>query len=191
MTSPEFFTKLSLLAKLLRRSSLPFGGMQLVLSGDFLQLPPVPEKFPKCGRCGNEAWLYIDVQESYLEWIEVPDGATAPRIRRCVRDGRGNEGCGMEVRDVRFVFQTEAWSVLLPPSCSTPNLMDNRAECNFSVMELTKVFRQDDEEYRGILSQLRYGFCSEEMIKTFATYGSNLDNIENILVLAFPFLALP
>lgn len=41
MLSPELFGKLNKIAKSLRGSMRPFGGMQLVLSGDFLQLPVV------------------------------------------------------------------------------------------------------------------------------------------------------
>ena len=41
MLSCELFDKLEILARSLRQSSLPFGGIQLILSGDFFQLPPV------------------------------------------------------------------------------------------------------------------------------------------------------
>ena len=39
MLSPELFDKLNLLAKRFRMSEKPFGGIQLILSGDLLQLP--------------------------------------------------------------------------------------------------------------------------------------------------------
>ncbi|THH28278.1 hypothetical protein EUX98_g5905 [Antrodiella citrinella] len=38
------FDKLEFIARALRRNSAPFGGIQLVLSGDFCQLPPVPDR---------------------------------------------------------------------------------------------------------------------------------------------------
>ena len=41
MLSPQLFDKLELLARKLRNNELPFGGIQLVLTGDFLQLPCV------------------------------------------------------------------------------------------------------------------------------------------------------
>ena len=41
MLDPELFDKLEKLARLLRKNDKPFGGIQLVLSGDFLQLPCV------------------------------------------------------------------------------------------------------------------------------------------------------
>jgi hypothetical protein len=43
MVGPELFEKLEALARALRNSAEPFGGIQVIASGDFLQLPPVRE----------------------------------------------------------------------------------------------------------------------------------------------------
>ena len=39
MLTPELFEKIEKLARILRMSDEPFGGIQLIISGDFLQLP--------------------------------------------------------------------------------------------------------------------------------------------------------
>ena len=44
MVHPDFFSKLDRLARLVRRSPEPFGRIQLVLSGDWAQLPPVTKE---------------------------------------------------------------------------------------------------------------------------------------------------
>lgn len=41
MVDGEFFDKLEAVARYIRRNDRPFGGIQLILCGDFLQLPPV------------------------------------------------------------------------------------------------------------------------------------------------------
>ena len=41
MVDATYFNKLEAVARAVRRKELPFGGIQLILSGDFLQLPPV------------------------------------------------------------------------------------------------------------------------------------------------------
>ena len=41
----ELFQKLSFIAKKMRSADKPFGGIQLVLCGDFLQLPPIKGSF--------------------------------------------------------------------------------------------------------------------------------------------------
>lgn len=44
MVDGELFDKLEQIARTIRNNGRPFGGIQLVVTGDFFQLPPVPEK---------------------------------------------------------------------------------------------------------------------------------------------------
>lgn len=44
MVDARFFDKLEQIAQKLRRNKRPFGGIQLIVTGDFYQLPPVPDK---------------------------------------------------------------------------------------------------------------------------------------------------
>lgn len=44
MVDGELFDKLEQVARIVRNNGRPFGGIQLVITGDFFQLPPVPEK---------------------------------------------------------------------------------------------------------------------------------------------------
>lgn len=41
MLNPEVFELLDMIAKNIKENNKPFGGIQLVVFGDFLQLPPV------------------------------------------------------------------------------------------------------------------------------------------------------
>jgi ATP-dependent DNA helicase PIF1 len=41
MLEGELFDKLESMARRIRRNNKPFGGIQLILVGDFCQLPPV------------------------------------------------------------------------------------------------------------------------------------------------------
>ena len=43
MVDASLFDKLEALARTLRKDERPFGGIQLVITGDFFQLPPVPD----------------------------------------------------------------------------------------------------------------------------------------------------
>jgi len=62
MIHPNLFDKLDLIAKNLRESEKPFGGMQLILSGDFLQLPPI--------RKDNEPKTYLFLSPTWMETVE-------------------------------------------------------------------------------------------------------------------------
>lgn len=44
MVDGELFDKLEQVARAIRNNGRPFGGIQLVVTGDFFQLPPVPER---------------------------------------------------------------------------------------------------------------------------------------------------
>lgn len=62
MLSAELFDKLNYIAKHIRQDSSPFGGIQLVLTGDFFQLPPVVDR--------SSASPYVFKAESWAEAIQ-------------------------------------------------------------------------------------------------------------------------
>jgi ATP-dependent DNA helicase PIF1 len=43
MVDASLFDKLEAVARTMRKDERPFGGIQLVITGDFFQLPPVPD----------------------------------------------------------------------------------------------------------------------------------------------------
>ncbi|PIK44881.1 PIF1 5'-to-3' DNA helicase [Apostichopus japonicus] len=57
MVDGEFFTKLETVARIVRNNQEPFGGIQVILCGDFLQLPPVVKTGEKRNFCfESPAW---------------------------------------------------------------------------------------------------------------------------------------
>lgn len=74
MIDGDFFNKLDAVAKRVRRSQRPFGGIQVVLCGDFYQLPPVTKRYNNDGSDNlpqdaffafeSEAWKNA-IQETY------------------------------------------------------------------------------------------------------------------------------
>lgn len=51
MMGAELLDKLNEVAMIVRKSQAPFGGITLILSGDFLQLPPVKDEFAFSSKC--------------------------------------------------------------------------------------------------------------------------------------------
>lgn len=100
MISAELFEKLDSVFKHVRHSPQPFGGVQIILFGDFLQLPPVQK---------SDAGALIRREEV-------------------------------------FPFESEVWKL-----------------GDFRTHYLTKVFRQRDERFSGILNQIRVGNVSPEV----------------------------
>jgi ATP-dependent DNA helicase PIF1 len=60
MVDSSLFEAVELVARRARRSSLPFGGVQLVLTGDFFQLPPVGMDSQKRGRSDKKYCFQSD-----------------------------------------------------------------------------------------------------------------------------------
>lgn len=81
MMPAYFFTNLDALLKDMRRSNEPFGGVQLILVGDFLQLPPVVRNSQLDGGFAiqTEAWKNADIKPCFLD---VTRRAEDDRLRR-------------------------------------------------------------------------------------------------------------
>ncbi|KAH0425472.1 hypothetical protein CcaCcLH18_10931 [Colletotrichum camelliae] len=87
MVENQFFERLSRVMCAIRDNSSPFGGVQIVVVGDFCQLPPV-KPFEYCLRCGkrmidvNNQWTcpgdHDDVFEDRDKWA-----FKAPEWERC------------------------------------------------------------------------------------------------------------
>ena len=69
MVDPDFFDKLNAIGKRLRLRQAPFGGLQLVLCGDFFQLPPVPQ-----GSAARRFVFQTDAwHEAALQWVQLSE----------------------------------------------------------------------------------------------------------------------
>lgn len=74
MMSKKLFELLDLIGKTIRKNNKPFGGIQLIFSGDFYQLPPVgnkdePETMQFCFE--SELWSQIFPPESRIQLVKI------------------------------------------------------------------------------------------------------------------------
>jgi ATP-dependent DNA helicase PIF1 len=113
MLDGELFTKLDALARIIRkRPDKPFGGIQLVLVGDFFQLPPVckaPQKFTFAFE--TTAWKQCIPEDQVIELQRVyrqKDNAFVKLLNE-VRRGRCSEQTIMALQ-----------------ACNVPGLMDSK-----------------------------------------------------------------
>ena len=103
MLSLKLFNMLNNIGKKIRRNSNPFGGIQIIFSGDFYQLPPV----------GNK-----DDQDTQ-----------------------------------KFCFESENWN-----------------SCFNTKIQLKKIFRQSDDTYINILTQIREGTIKRSSVNILSEY---------------------
>jgi len=68
MVSPELFTTMDKVLQVFKSCNKPFGGVQLILSGDFFQLPPVNKKNKEIKFAWQTAsWKNADLRNCYLQ----------------------------------------------------------------------------------------------------------------------------
>ena len=96
MLSIELFEKIDEIAKKLRRNTAPFGGIQLILSGDFLQLPSVnsSEFLFK-----SKIWEETVNKTFYLETVFRQDDTSFIKILSEARYGKLSEDSSKMLRD--------------------------------------------------------------------------------------------
>jgi len=68
MVSPEIFSSIDKILQAFKKNTLPFGGVQTILSGDFFQLPPI-SRTPSDKRFAwqSPSWKALDLKTCYLE----------------------------------------------------------------------------------------------------------------------------
>ena len=68
MVSPEIFASMDKVLRAFKNSPEPFGGVQVVISGDFFQLPPVSRVFKeKRFAWQSSVWKSLELKSCYLE----------------------------------------------------------------------------------------------------------------------------
>lgn len=70
MIDPEFLEKLEFIGRSIRKSVKPFGGIQIIMTGDFFQLPPV-NKTNAATRYAFDAKCWHDIAEEKINLTQV------------------------------------------------------------------------------------------------------------------------
>lgn len=103
MVDAQFFDKLESVARSVRRSTEPFGGIQLIVCGDFLQLPPVSKGKEKASFC-FQARSWRKVIQVNIELMEVRRQTDQSFISllQAVRVGRVTEDVTAKLMDSAY-----------------------------------------------------------------------------------------
>lgn len=88
MLDPELFDKIEEIARVVRKNEKPFGGIQLVLSGDFLQLPCVGNN-SFCFE--SKSWDRCIDETIYLNKIIRQGNKTFQNVLNSIREGKITE----------------------------------------------------------------------------------------------------
>ncbi|XP_022056365.2 ATP-dependent DNA helicase PIF1 [Acanthochromis polyacanthus] len=92
MVEAHFFDKLESVARSVRRSTEPFGGIQLIVCGDFLQLPPVSKGKEKASFCFQaRSWRKVIQVNMELTEVRRQTDQSFISLLQAVRVGRVTE----------------------------------------------------------------------------------------------------
>ncbi len=92
MVSPELFSAMDLVLRAFKGRDAPFGGVQVVISGDFFQLPPVSkEAKEKRFAWQSAAWKALELQTCYLQEKFRQDDSRLIQILDDIRVGKISE----------------------------------------------------------------------------------------------------
>jgi ATP-dependent DNA helicase PIF1 len=115
MIDADLWDKLEEIARVIRRNKQPFGGIQLIISGDFLQLPPVRRSAAKLFTPSRTPPTLTNAasDSASSSFMALPDKPDAIQYE--------------SKSALRFCFESKSWQLCLPIK-----------------VELTKVYRQTD-----------------------------------------------
>ncbi|EFN61107.1 ATP-dependent DNA helicase PIF1 [Camponotus floridanus] len=89
MVDGEFFDKIEAVARHVRRTERPFGGIQLILCGDFFQLPPVSKINDRAKFCfQSEAWQRCIHFNFELQIVHRQKDEAFVKVLNSIRIGR-------------------------------------------------------------------------------------------------------
>ena len=146
MLESNQFRRLDSACRAAKQCDRPFGGLQIIVTGDFYQLPPV-KPFFTCFDCGVELKtraLCRGCQALTVDGGDPYQSRPAKDCRRCCAPLHKQMDCprckNTFDNDNQWPFRSDTW-----------------AGCDFQCVSLTEVHRQSDPTFVGILNTLRVG----------------------------------
>lgn len=102
MLSSRLFDSIERVCRAMKRREEPFGGMQVVLSGDFFQLPPISREGGETEFIHNsEAWGKMDIRVCYLDEQFRHSDSSLEKILNEMRSGRVSSETKTRLNDTR------------------------------------------------------------------------------------------
>ena len=176
MMDPELFDKLEFLARKIRRNENIFGGLQIILSGDFLQLPPV-----KCKNFCFEALTWNNVIEKtfYFDKIIRQDDNLLQKVLNNIRIGKVNEEVVELLNSCLHKDLTNKEGIIPTLLFSKKNMV-----IQYNEKELEKLIN-DKKEHKIFESKYKFkDKITEESKKKLKTLINNKFQVDDIITLS-------
>lgn len=154
------------IARFFKRNDKPFGGMQVVLCGDFFQLPPVtrPNERESHFAYHADAWENLDLKICYLEEQHRQNDPTYLEVLNAIRDNNVSEST---LEHLRKRYKKKPVCDIEPTKLYTHNI-DVDAE---NIRELEKLpgeyfeYRMEGKGKDNLVETLKKGCLAPETLR--------------------------
>ncbi|MEA2050159.1 MAG: AAA family ATPase [Campylobacterota bacterium] len=164
MVSPEVFDSIDKILQAFKQSRKPFGGIQVILSGDFFQLPPISKlQTDKRFAWQSPSWRDLELQTCYLEKKFRQDDNQLIYVLDEIRAGKVSDK-SYEILNSRF--NKELSIDHKPTNLYTHNIdVDriNNDELNMLPSEAIKFLYSGDGTSKNIEKIFKSGLLSQEL----------------------------
>ncbi|KAK6020830.1 hypothetical protein OSTOST_13509 [Ostertagia ostertagi] len=148
MVDADFFTKIEYVARHVREDNRPFGGVKLIVTGDFLQLPPVCGKNDTVKFCFEcEAWNRSIQKTIMLKCVHRQDDSRFVKVLQEIRVGKcSDDVCTalMETKENNF----SAEGIVPTRLCThTSDALAVNRRCLEELEGTCKIFEAEDSQY--------------------------------------------
>jgi len=154
------------IARHLKKNQLPFGGMQIILCGDFFQLPPVskPGERESLFPYKSDTWKKLDLKICYLEEQYRQKDDRFTKILNGIRDGNMSEE---SFSHLKGRFNASFASGIMPTKLHTHNInVDsiNDAELNKLPGQMF-TFAMEDKGRKALVDGLKKSCLAPEILR--------------------------
>lgn len=142
MVVPEFFDKVDQLFRHARQKNCPFGGIQVILVGDFLQLPPVNKEREKRRKLNQKEGTISKLQNQVKDISQLffTKDKNTGKIQPMEESILVRKQSKIDYNELDFIFELPVWK-----------------ELKIQSIHLTTPFRQKDKEFVEFLNRMRMG----------------------------------
>lgn len=147
MIDADYFEKIEAVARYVRRNEKPFGGIQIILCGDFFQLPPVSKKDEKAKFCfQSKKWAECVQANFELKIVHRQKDSVFVNILNSLRIGRITEEIAEKLKSTS-TQKIESNGILATRLCSHINEANNINESQLEKLSgEQRVFIAEDSD---------------------------------------------
>lgn len=165
MLSSRLFDSVERVCRAMKRSEEPFGGMQVIMSGDFFQLPPISRESGETEFIHkSEAWRKIDVRVCYLDEQFRHNDSSLEKILNEMRSG----SVSSETREVLKEAANKNFADNIAPTKLYTHNIDVDAENDRELDKLpgkSRAYEMSSKGKSSIVESLKKGILATETLR--------------------------